>query len=320
MNTPTPKISPDAALGNLMAAALDVPTPADPPEVPSWAPDNTPSIAPVAVAQDGMTPPDVLLSVWNAMQNAADGNDLLSRLEHMRGSIARAVSARAELPMSVPGNRAYLAGPMTGIAEFNFPAFHAAAERLRGFGLDIVNPADHGVVDGATWSDYMRWDLMKLVGCHAVCVLPGWENSKGASLEVAVAHALGMPVCTVEGVPVPPPPSGAQTAAARDVLAERQRQVQAEGWSNAHDDEHDAGDMAAAGASYALNAADLLHPFSQGDGGGDMPDCWPWATVWWKPSTARRDLVKAAALILAEIERCDRAEAETQAISGGAAC
>lgn len=111
---------------------------------------------------------------------------------------------------------------------------------------------------------------------------------------------------------------GASPSAILDVLAERQRQIQAEGWSTAHDDEHDAGDMAAAGASYALNAADVLHPFSQGDGGGDMPDCWPWASVWWKPSTPRRDLIKACALILAEIERIDRAEIHAQQGKGGA--
>jgi len=68
--------------------------------------------------------------------------------------------------------------------------------------LEVVNPADHGVVDGLGWADYMRWDLVKLAGCHSVYVLPGWQKSKGASLEVAIAQALGMPVFTVEGAPV----------------------------------------------------------------------------------------------------------------------
>lgn len=94
MNTPAPKTTtaPDEALSSLMGAALDVPTAPEQPEVPAWAPDNGQPVAPV-ITQDGMAPHDVLLSVWNAMQNAADGNDLLSRLEHMRGSIARAASA-----------------------------------------------------------------------------------------------------------------------------------------------------------------------------------------------------------------------------------
>ncbi|MDF8363317.1 MULTISPECIES: DUF4406 domain-containing protein [Achromobacter] len=119
-------------------------------------------------------------------------------------AIERAVFGRAEVsfPMMIPGNRVYLAGPMTGKADHNFPAFHAAAERLRAFGLDVVNPADHGVVDGMGWADYMRWDIVKLAGCHSVYVLPGWEKSKGASLEVAIARALGMPLFTVEGSPI----------------------------------------------------------------------------------------------------------------------
>ncbi|HHN0557141.1 TPA: hypothetical protein ACRNVP_005689 [Pseudomonas aeruginosa] len=106
-----------------------------------------------------------------------------------------------------------------------------------------------------------------------------------------------------------------------DVQAERRRQVEAEGWTPEHDDEHDSGELAAAGAAYALHAADHLNPYSQGDGGDEAPSCWPWhdgiagrgegpektEPAWWKPSTPRRDLVKACALALAEIERLDRA-------------
>lgn len=115
-------------------------------------------------------------------------------------------------------------------------------------------------------------------------------------------------------------------AAARDVLAERQRQITAEGWTPDHDAEHDGGELAAAGAAYALHAADHLHPYSQGDGGDEAPDCWPWHNevagrgegpvrtepAWWKPGAPRRNLIKAGALILAEIERLDRAEQAKQ--------
>ncbi|HIE1504204.1 TPA: hypothetical protein ACXJSP_000191 [Pseudomonas aeruginosa] len=108
-----------------------------------------------------------------------------------------------------------------------------------------------------------------------------------------------------------------------DVQAERRRQVENEGWTPEHDDEHDSGELAAAGAAYALHAADHLNPYSQGDGGDEAPSCWPWhdgiagrgegpektEPAWWKPSTPRRDLVKACALALAEIERLDRAAA-----------
>lgn len=130
----------------------------------------------------------------------------------------RAAFSRAEIsfPMTIPGNRVYLAGPMTGHENHNFPAFHAAAERLRGSGLEVINPADHGLVNGLGWSDYMRWDLVKLAGCHSVYVLPGWEKSKGASLEVAIARALGMPVFTVDGASL----ASAPVASARAALAQ----------------------------------------------------------------------------------------------------
>lgn len=101
-----------------------------------------------------------------------------------------------------------------------------------------------------------------------------------------------------------------QTAALLDVAAERRRQIDDERWSLAHDDDHDDGDIAAAGSAYALAAADALHPMSQGDGDfkSNPPAMWPWDDEWWKPSDPRRMLVKAGALILAEIERLDRKE------------
>ena len=94
-----------------------------------------------------------------------------------------------------------------------------------------------------------------------------------------------------------------ETQAVADVLTERQRQVEAEGWTPEHDDQHEVGELATAAACYAGNAGGYVWA------GGWPGEVWPWAREWWKPSTPRRDLVKAAALILAEIERLDRAEA-----------
>lgn len=111
------------------------------------------------------------------------------------------------------------------------------------------------------------------------------------------------------------------SSAAIDVLAERRRQVEGEGWSASHDDGHDGGDLALAGAGYALNAGCALNPLSQ-QPLDEAPDFWPWLDevvennekcmkpAWWKPKDPRRDLVRAAALILAEIERLDRAAAD----------
>jgi hypothetical protein len=108
---------------------------------------------------------------------------------------------------------------------------------------------------------------------------------------------------------LPEAPKAPETDAARDVLAERRRQIEVEGWTPEHDDEHDAGQLSAAAGSYALAASDKLHPYSQGDGGFDTepPSIWLWSNDWWKPGEPRRMLVKAGALILAEIERIDRA-------------
>lgn len=100
------------------------------------------------------------------------------------------------------------------------------------------------------------------------------------------------------------------TAAARDVLRERFRQIHAENWSAAHDDAHTGGEMARAAACYASFAGEAdnyRHHFP------GVPLTWPWDCLWWKPTNRRRDLIKAAALIVAEIERLDRAG---QALAG----
>lgn len=89
-----------------------------------------------------------------------------------------------------------------------------------------------------------------------------------------------------------------------DVQAERRRQVEAEGWTPEHDDEHSHGQMARAAACYALAGSSAPN---DGTAALLVSLAWPWDEQWWKPSTARRDLVKACALALAEIERLDRA-------------
>lgn len=88
----------------------------------------------------------------------------------------------------------------------------------------------------------------------------------------------------------------------RDIYAERRRQIEAEGYAPEADDDWEERELADMAVCYVLHAGDDHAPL--------VPHVWP-ETVdprWWKPSTERRDLVKAAALILAEIERLDRAE------------
>jgi hypothetical protein len=99
-----------------------------------------------------------------------------------------------------------------------------------------------------------------------------------------------------------------------DVLTERRRQIEAEGWTPEHDDAHTDFSMAKAACIYAvgatLNTPDRSVMDSHGADGtpGWMKELWPWDIKWWKPTGRRRDLVKAAALIIAEIERLDRAK------------
>ncbi len=101
----------------------------------------------------------------------------------------------------------YLAGPMTGIEDWNFPAFFKLEEDILKFAPEtlVINPAHN---DGPTyeealesanskrysWDWYMRRDLKHVLEADALCVLPGWQNSKGASLEVHVANSLGLPI------------------------------------------------------------------------------------------------------------------------------
>lgn len=97
--------------------------------------------------------------------------------------------------------------------------------------------------------------------------------------------------------------------AARDVLSERRRQVEVEGWSAEHDDEHSRGQMASAAACYASPTRPFKAQVIAGRGYEpytEYSDLWPWSDEWWKPKSRRENLVRAGALILAEIERLDR--------------
>ena len=81
-----------------------------------------------------------------------------------------------------------------------------------------------------------------------------------------------------------------------DVLAERQRQKDVEGWTEEHDDQHNNHDLAYAAACYAYPELTALVGIKT----------WPWERAWWKPRDHRSNYVRAAALLIAEIERLDR--------------
>jgi len=84
----------------------------------------------------------------------------------------------------------YLAGPMTGLPDDNFPAFAEAAARLRDLGYVIHSPAEDGRVEGWGWNDYMRRGLTALLTCQGIIMLPNSGSSRGACLEKRLAIEL----------------------------------------------------------------------------------------------------------------------------------
>lgn len=108
-----------------------------------------------------------------------------------------------------PIKRIYLAGPMRGLPNYNFPAFHDAAKRLRADGYIVKSPAEMDTEQDGCKSDgsdvilrdlshYMARDLPEICRCDAVVLLPGWEESEGVSIEVALARNLNKPLWAFE--------------------------------------------------------------------------------------------------------------------------
>lgn len=91
--------------------------------------------------------------------------------------------------------RIYLAGPMTGHPEFNYPLFNEYAGHWRAEGYDVINPAerDGGRTD-LPYEQYMRGAVRDVANADAVAVLSGWETSGGARMEMTIAKQIGMPI------------------------------------------------------------------------------------------------------------------------------
>jgi len=80
---------------------------------------------------------------------------------------------------------------MSGLPDYNYPAFNEAARILREEGLEVANPAETPPQD--TWQDYMRHAIRKMMLCDEVILLPGWHKSRGACIEKRLAAELGIP-------------------------------------------------------------------------------------------------------------------------------
>ena len=86
--------------------------------------------------------------------------------------------------------RYYIAGPMTGLPDFNYPAFNAMAAKLRAQGHHVENPAE--AVECDSWEAYMRLAIAQLVTCDTIVLLLGWGDSRGAKIEYRLAGDLGL--------------------------------------------------------------------------------------------------------------------------------
>lgn len=140
------------------------------------------------------------------------------------------------------------------------------------------------------WRDAMRYRFVRV----ADGVRISHEAARDpAAYDEAIDRAMRERGCG--SLPAPKGISRGPTQAVLDVLAERRRQVEAEGWTPEHDGLHSTQELAFAAACYAT-----------ADAGDPPPAVWPWHLSWWKPADRRRNLEKAGALILAEIERLDR--------------
>lgn len=91
-------------------------------------------------------------------------------------------------------SRLYVAGPMTGLPDLNFPAFNAITAKLRAEGHEVVNPAEINPDPDAEWTECMLADLIALTTCDGIVLLPGWENSPGAQIERLWAMRTGKTV------------------------------------------------------------------------------------------------------------------------------
>lgn len=94
--------------------------------------------------------------------------------------------------------RLYIAGPMTGLPEYNYPAFNEAEKLLLAAGYDVLNPVVNDPGTKMPWDWYMRKSLKQIAVSDGIALLPGWEGSQGAQMEARIGRELGMDVLPLE--------------------------------------------------------------------------------------------------------------------------
>jgi hypothetical protein len=137
---------------------------------------------------------------YKARQFPGSAVDVMAKAAEVHDDAARRIRAALYGPLAspplnhLPMPTLYLAGPMTGLPDNNYPAFHDATAQLRAAGFTVLNPAETELPTGEdSWENYMRAGLTQVLQADAVALLPDWWRSRGAQLEHGTAHSLGVP-------------------------------------------------------------------------------------------------------------------------------
>lgn len=153
-----------------------------------------------------LTPDGETLTMQNARQHLLAGAPMREP-EHVQSplgadEIMLGIAAGIFTPSTVcqcsggrhTRTRIYVAGPMSGLPGLNFEAFHERAAQLRAAGYHVENPAENPAPPGDRYADYLRMAIAQLLTCDEIHLLPGWERSRGACLEVQIARTLELRV------------------------------------------------------------------------------------------------------------------------------
>ncbi|HFZ1458959.1 TPA: hypothetical protein ACIJSR_006391, partial [Pseudomonas aeruginosa] len=236
---------------------------------------------------------------WRA-ENQAGQRELLRSVTAERDAALARVEQQERTIAGINEAHAKLAGLYEAAQAQHSAGYAEARQCVNCRHIGINDAADYAACHDCRWTG-PEPDEDKCPGCAGENCMAAACPECGGRYELVAEAKISTPAAQAGQVP----------QAWLDVQAERRRQVEAEGWTPEHDDEHDSGEIACAAACYALPPA---HPARiEGALGryGRDPNIWPWTRDWWKPAPndRRRELIKAGALVLAEIERLDRAAA-----------
>lgn len=193
---------------------------------------------------------------------------------------------------------------MSNYEELIRPEFEVQCKKL---GRGIERGTHFG--EYASLPTYDAWEELKLAATPLLAALEEKDQEIARLLELVDKYT---DYGTQQRLRAEAAEQRLQQPALADVMAERQRQVSAEGWTSGHDDTHVNGELALAAAEYAIQAAVAPWDDDVEYTDHESGNYWPWEVTCWKPTNQRRDLVKAGALILAEIDRLDRAAAKVE--------